>query len=118
MKTASPRRDIALDEIRKALRAFAADHKTATIESYRKGRYGILIRIVDPAWKPIPRFQRYEALWNYFSGLADAVVSEISSAALVTPTEKKLSGCSLQFDDLRPKPRKKPKTAATARRAS
>jgi stress-induced morphogen len=88
-----------LNQIKKALASYAAEHAAADVVLYRHGPYLIRIRIIDPDFAGVSRDERHETVWAYLEGLGDEVLSEVSLLLLLTPKETSKSFANVEFDN-------------------
>ncbi|MFO0848180.1 MAG: hypothetical protein U0871_06445 [Gemmataceae bacterium] len=79
--------DGAVDQVRDALVAYAAQHPTADVTVRRNSPYSIHIRVIDPALSGIEYFDRMDPLSPYLETLPPEVYGDITLLLMLTPEE-------------------------------
>src|SRR5713101_7467246 len=88
-----------LDALRKG---YGASHPKAKIEAYRYNPCSIRVRIIDADFAGKGLGEREEIIWPIVESLPEHVRMEVSILLLITPSERKRSLGSMEFDDPTP----------------
>lgn len=94
--------DEVIEQIRRVLAAYQADHLEARIDIYRQNSVSVRIRIVDPSFTSYAQSGRHDRVWSYLERLPEEVVSEISLLVLLTPEEQEGSLANIVFEEPEP----------------
>jgi hypothetical protein len=96
-------------QLHEHLKDLIADYKAkypkARVDYYLKDDW-VRLRFIDPSFKGIGKFARHHRLWKYLERLPDEIVQDLSMLVAITPSERKLSGYNLKYEDELPKPAK------------
>jgi hypothetical protein len=91
-------RDEILDAIVSVLESYQVDHPEARITTYRYSPYSVRVRIVDPAFAKMKRFQQNDLVWDYLDRLSEDEQGDINQCLLLTPDEVENSPGNLEFE--------------------
>lgn len=91
--------DQVLDVLKKG---YGSQHLRARIEAYRYNPSAIRIRIIDPDFSGMARYERQEQVMPVLDALPDKIFIDLSMLLLITPRERKMSFGSMEFDDPTP----------------
>lgn len=94
--------DPGLETIRPALQSYLEQHPQADIQMYRYNPYAVRIRVVDPHFGKMARYERHDHFWSFLEPLPEDCLSEITMVALLTPEETEKSIANLEFLDPSP----------------
>jgi stress-induced morphogen len=98
-KSSRTKKDDALEAIAAALSRYQEDHPRAHTKAYRHNSVAIRVRITDPDFAAMDKFQRHDLVWKYFDPLSEETVNQISMLLLLSPAEVKRSLANMDFDD-------------------
>ena len=84
------------------LNKYQAKHPKSKIDIYRRNAVSIRVRIIDPDFEKVDRFERHQEVWEYFEGVPEDDQSDISMLLLLTPDEAARSAGNLEFEDPAP----------------
>ena len=91
--------DKALGQILGALREeYLRRHPNAKIDGYRRGRWIVRLRVIDPDFRGVSMTDRDKEIWEILSPLPDDVVGDIHLLVLLTPDEAKTSPMNYDFE--------------------
>jgi stress-induced morphogen len=88
----------------KALKPYLAEHRRATVDMYRRSRFALRIRIIDPDFAGLDRVDRDELIREYIKSVPDEVMDELSMLLLLTPDEVEQSIANFDFENPEPMP--------------
>jgi len=84
--------------ILKALKPYLAAHPKARVEMYRRGKFILRIRIIDPDFGGMDRFERDDLVWSYLDQIPGDITQDITMLLLLTPDETSDSFANLDFE--------------------
>jgi hypothetical protein len=103
MATKSKRTDRKVQTVLDALKkGYGASHPKAKIEAYRYNPASIRVRIIDADFVGKGLVEREEEVWPIIESIPEDVRMEVSILLLITPSERKQSLGSMEFDDPTP----------------
>src|SRR5579884_1085675 len=79
-------------------RTYGAEHPRALVRVKRQNSVSIRIRIIDPDFEGIDRFERDKVIWPVLRQLPESVFSQITMLLLLTPEESKSSLANFEFE--------------------
>jgi hypothetical protein len=99
VRVARGKADASVRDIVRLLERYQAEHPDAEIDVYRKSRFSIRIRIIDPEFRPLSRSQRSQLVWPLLRELPEETLADVSMVLLISPEERESSLGSQEFDD-------------------
>ncbi len=84
---------------KRALDHYEKEHPGSAASLYGGGEDMVRIRIIDPAFAPLTKWQRHEALFDYLSSeVGETPIHHLGVLLLLAPHEVKNSETSRDFD--------------------
>lgn len=97
--------DQAVKQIRELLqRTYLVQHPKAKIDVKRRGKWVVLVRIIDPIFASMDLSERNDSVSPVLEELPDQVFTQVSSLLLLAPKEVKASFGNMDFEDPLPLP--------------
>lgn len=88
-----------IPEITAALRPYLDQHPNAVEESYPQNSASIRVRVIDPDFQGIDRFDRHDLIWPYLETLPEHIMMQITVLLLLTPEETATSFANTDFEN-------------------
>lgn len=90
--------DETLEALVRVLERYQADHPQSQIHAYRHNAVSVRVRIVDPQFTKLGRFERYNLVWKYLGELPEEIQGDLSSVLLLAPNERLASPANHEFE--------------------
>jgi hypothetical protein len=87
-----------VDSMAEGLLAYERDHPDSEIEIYRYNSISLRLRVKDPAFAGVDKFDRHEQVWKYLEKLPDEVQGDITMLVLLAPGEEADSLANFEFE--------------------
>jgi len=84
--------------ILKALQPYLSAHPKARLEMYRRGKFILRIRIIDPDFAGMDRIERDNLIWSYLDQVPGDITQDITMLLLLTPAEASESFTNQDFE--------------------
>ena len=98
-----PTVDTRLDKMKRALDEYEAEHAGSTASLYRHDLYSIRVRIIDPSFAALNRWERHQLIWKYIAEkVGEDPMHDLSILLLFAPHEVEDSIMNKEFDDPTP----------------
>lgn len=95
-------RDETLNAIASVLESYQSDHPDAVITTYRRSPYSVSVRIIDPRFAKMKRWQRNDHVWDYLERLSEDEQGDINQCVIIAPDEVETSAGNFEFENPTP----------------
>jgi stress-induced morphogen len=92
-----------LKAIQKALKPYFDQHPRARLDMYRRDKFILRMRIIDPDFDGMTQEQRDDLIWDMlYKNLHEDLLQELSMVLLLSPREVKESMVNIDFEKPQP----------------
>lgn len=91
--------DNGLQVFANALRRYQEAHLHSDCTLYRQNAASIRIRVVDEDFRDLLKTERYDLVWEYFKGIPESTLNDLSVLLTLTPEEVDSSFANFEFEN-------------------